>query len=200
MFFIGFYQALVGLIWLILAVIGTLACVKLIMRVIKNFDETPNQKRPEFLNKEIALNNFSKTSNLLEGLKGGPEFLNKDKTVIVFNENVDGNIIIQSIRRCIETNFWAKRTRIVILCGFHTSNKGEMGESYAAFQGTISKHLDKLEIELAKQIEEMEYEIETLVLLTVPYEGEDKKIRYRLDSCGKRNLKSKSSNCGFPWV
>ena len=38
----------------------------------------------------------------------------------------------------------------------------------------------------------MDYEIETLVLLTVPYEGQDKKIRYQLDSCGKRNLKSKS--------
>ena len=45
----------------------------------------------------------------LSGLGGAPEFLNKDKTIIVFNEEVLASDVINSLKPCIRTKFWAKR-------------------------------------------------------------------------------------------
>ena len=71
----------------------------------------------------------------LNGLSGEPEFLNKDKTIIVFNDEITGHDVIQSLKPCIKAKFWAKRSRILIVCGFHTSESGEMKASYSAFHG-----------------------------------------------------------------
>lgn len=130
----------------------------------------------------------------LNGLSGKPEFLNKDKTIIVFNDQITGHDVIQSLKPCIKAKFWAKKSRILIICGFHTSETGEMKESFSSFHATISKHLDDLEEELASEIEEMEYEFESLLLSSVPYKDDDSTIKYKLDRLGQRNLQSKFSS------
>ena len=127
----------------------------------------------------------------LSGLKGKPEFLNKDKTLIAFNDRITGQDVINSLKPCIKAKFWAKKSRILIICGFHTSHTGEMGASYSAFHGLISKHLDDLEQELITEIKDMEYEFESLLLSTVPYKDVDGNMKYELDRLGHRNLRSK---------
>ena len=129
----------------------------------------------------------------LDGLSGKPEFLNKDKTIIVFNDRITGHDVIQSLKPCIKAKFWAKKSRILILCGFHTSETGEMQGSFSLFHGSISKHLDDLEEELASEIEEMEYQFESSLLSTVPYKDDDGTFKYKLDRLGQRNLQSKFS-------
>ena len=129
----------------------------------------------------------------LDGLSGKPEFLNKDKTIIVFNDRITGHDVIQSLKPCIKAKFWAKKSRILILCGFHTSETGEMQGSFSLFHGSISKHLDDLEEELANEIAEMEYEFESILLSTVPYKDDDRAFKYKLDRLGQRNLQSKFS-------
>ena len=37
----------------------------------------------------------------LNGLSGKPEFLTKDKTIIVFNDKITGQDVIQSLKPCI---------------------------------------------------------------------------------------------------
>ena len=127
----------------------------------------------------------------LSGLSGKPEFINKDKTIIVFNDEITGHDVIQSLKPGITAKFWAKKSRILILCGFHTSETGEMKESYSAFHGLISKHLGDLKKKLGKEIEEMEYEFESVLLSTVPCGVEDGIMKYELDSFGESNLRTK---------
>ena len=127
----------------------------------------------------------------LSQLRGKPEFLNKDKTIIVFNEEVTGSDVVQSAKSCIRTKFWPKRTRILIICGFHTNADGKMGASFSAIHGTISASLGRLKEELSNEIEEMEYTFESVLLSTVPYKDKDGKIQYELDSLGESNLRSK---------
>ena len=129
----------------------------------------------------------------LDDLSGEPEFLNKDKTIIVFNDRITGHDVIQSLKPCIKTKFWSKKSRILIICGFHTLENGEMQGSFSTFHGTISKHLDDLEEELVDEIAEMEYEFESVLLSTVPYKDDDCTFKYKLDRLGKRNLQSKFS-------
>ena len=127
----------------------------------------------------------------LDDLSGEPEFLNKDKTIIVFNDRITGHDVIQSLKPCIKTKFWSKKSRILIICGFHTSETGEMQESFSQFHGTISKHLGGLKKEFAYEIKEMAYEFESVVLSTVPYKVVNGSMKYELDSFGESNLRSK---------
>ena len=127
----------------------------------------------------------------LNGLSGKPEFLNKEKTIIVFNDEITGHDVIQSLKPCIKAKFWAKKSRILILCGFHTTETGKMGGSFSTFHGTISKHLGDLKKKLGKEIEEMEYEFESVLLSTIPCGVVDGIIKYELDSFGESNLRTK---------
>ena len=106
----------------------------------------------------------------LNGLSGKPEFLNKDNTIIVFNDKITGHDVIQSLKPCIKDKFWAKKSRILIICGFHTSETGAMKESFSTFHGTVSKHLYDLEEQLTNEIEENEYKFESILLSTIPYD------------------------------
>ena len=127
----------------------------------------------------------------LTGLGGAPEFLNKDKTIIVFNDEVFAHDVINSLKPCIRTKFWPRKSRILIVCGFHTSETGEMGESFSAFQGAISKHLGDLKKELGNEIKDVEYKFDSIPLLTVPFKDGNSEISYRLDSLGESNLESR---------
>ena len=69
-----------------------------------------------------------------------------------------------------------------------------MKQSFNEIHGSISKHLGDMKKELGHEIKDMEYNIESVNLSTVPYKGEDRVTKYRLDSSGECNLKSKFSS------
>ena len=146
-----------------------------------------------YLDSRSEILNVPKTLPQIHDLGGKPEFLNKDGTIIVFNDRITGHDVIQSLRPGIESKFWAKNSKIMIICGFHTFPSGKMGASFSAFHSQISRHLEDIKSSLCAEINEMDYDFESILLSTVPYQDEDCTIKYELDSMGQSNLKSRFS-------
>ena len=127
----------------------------------------------------------------LTGMSGEPEFINNEKTVLVFNTTVEARDVIESLKQCIKVKIWAQRSRITILSGFHTSQDGEIGKTCSGFTSNISTHFERMYEEIEEHIEELNYQFETVTLTTFPYYSEDGSLKYKLNRLSLNNLTSK---------
>ena len=79
--------------------------------------------------------------------------MNKEKTVVVFNEEIDALDVKNCIRQCIFDKAWPLDSDIIILAGHHTSSDGQLQASFSAFLSNIGKHVEDLKDELKSEIE-----------------------------------------------
>ena len=79
--------------------------------------------------------------------------MNKEKTVVVFNEEIDALDVKNCIRQCIFDKAWPLDSDIIILAGHHTSSDGQLQASFSAFLSNIGKHVEDLKDKLKSEIE-----------------------------------------------
>ena len=121
-------------------------------------------------------------------MSGKPEFMNNEKTVLVFNEPNEAKNVIDCLAKCIKVKLWVKNSRIIILSGHHHTNPdGKVGATR-----NIYTHYDHLMEQLEREIEEMEYTFEFLEMKTVPFDGDSKgNMLYMLAKGSLANLRAK---------
>ena len=80
----------------------------------------------------------------LRGMGGEPEFLNNERTVLVFNKPILASHVMECLHEWIKAKLWVKGSRIMILSGHHTSQDGKMGASASGFTGNLLTHYERL--------------------------------------------------------
>lgn len=120
-------------------------------------------------------------------LPGKPEFLNKEKTIVVFRAKIEAINVIQCLSKCIKAKLWTKCARIIIASGFHTFENGKLGGTFSCFPGLIATHLMNLKEDCVSEIKEMSYTFESLNMRTYPISRETNE----LDGLSWDDLKSK---------
>ena len=100
-------------------------------------------------------------------MEGEPEFLNNERTLLVFNKPILASDVMDCLKECIKAKIWARSTKIMILSGFHTGSEGQIGATTSNFTGNIYTHYERL-AESCNEIEEMEYDFEFVDVKTLP--------------------------------
>ena len=128
-------------------------------------------------------------------MKCEPEFLNNERTILVFNKPILAFDVMGCLKECIIAKIWAKGTRILILSGHHSHPDGQMGETASGFTSTIYSHYENLLDQLEKEIEENDYNFEFVDVKTMP-EGFDSenKMTYKLAKGSLANITAKVQN------
>ena len=138
----------------------------------------------------------SKSNTILNltNMGGEPEFLNNERTVLVFNKPILASDVMDCLKECIKAKIWARSTKIMILSGFHTGSEGQIGATTSNFTGNIYTHYERL-AESCNEIEEMEYDFEFVDVKTLP-KGFDsnKQMIYELAKGSLANIRAKFQN------
>ena len=143
----------------------------------------------------LAMESSNTYTNLdLVGMGGEPEFLNNERTVLVFNKPILASDVMECLKKCIKAKIWAKSTRIMILSGFHTGSEGQLGASASNFTGNIYTHYERL-AESCNEIEEMNYGFEFVEVKTLPdgFDSEGNMV-YALAKGSLANINAKVQN------
>ena len=128
----------------------------------------------------------SQTVYEIENITGKHEFLNKEKTIVVFKDEIEANDVIQCLKHCIKSGIWAKESRILIASGFHTSKDGQIGETSSTFTGLIGRQYPQLLEDCREELKQLKYSFESVELNTYPTH-----TNFKLQEFSICNLKSR---------
>ena len=129
----------------------------------------------------------SQTVCEIENINGKHEFLNREKTIVVFKNEIGAFEVIKCLKKCIKSKLWPKESRILIASGFHTSSDGQLKGSFSTFPGSIGRYLPQLMEDCREELEQLNYAFEDVVLTSYPTTH----ANFKLQELSIWNLKAK---------